>query len=80
MVNRLILGICVALGACVHKPPPAPLGGPKFTVGGVYQSQGEWRYPQVFNNYDATGLATVIGDGQPAVTADRRWRGSTCPR
>jgi rare lipoprotein A len=39
-------------------------------VGDGYQSQGEWLYPRVFNNYDATGLATVIGDGQAAVTAD----------
>jgi len=70
MVNRFILGICVALAGCVHRPPPAPVGGPKFTVGDGYQSQGEWRYPHVFNNYDATGLATVIGDDQPPVTAD----------
>jgi rare lipoprotein A len=70
MINRMILGICVALGGCVHQKPQAPAGGPKFTVGGGYQSQGEWRYPQVFNNYDATGLATIIGDDQAPVTAD----------
>lgn len=70
MINRMILGICVALGGCVHQKPPAPVGGPKFTVGEGYQSQGEWRYPQVFNNYDATGLSTVMGDDQAPLTAD----------
>ncbi|HQU04982.1 MAG TPA: SPOR domain-containing protein [Acidocella sp.] len=70
MINRVILGLSVALAGCVHKPPPQPVGPPKFTVGDGYQSQGEWRYPHVFPNYDATGLATVMADNQPPITAD----------
>lgn len=70
MINRVILGICVALGGCVHQRLAVPQGPPKFTVGDGYQVNGAWRYPQAFSNYDATGLATVIGDDQATITAD----------
>jgi rare lipoprotein A len=68
-MNRVILGICV-LSGCAQPPPPANLGPPKFVVGDPYQAGGEWFYPRNFNQYDQTGLSTVIGDGQNPVTAD----------
>jgi rare lipoprotein A len=70
MMNRVVLGICVALAGCVHQRLASPQGPPKFTVGDGYEVNGAWRYPQVFNNYDATGLATVMGDDQAPITAD----------
>lgn len=70
MMNRVILGICVALGGCMNQRLATPQGPVKFTVGDGYQADGAWRYPQVFNNYDATGLATVMGDSQAPITAD----------
>lgn len=70
MMNRVILGICMALGGCVHERLAVPQGPPKFTVGDGYQAEGAWRYPRVFSNYQATGLATVMGDGQAPITAD----------
>jgi rare lipoprotein A len=60
LVNRFILGLFAGLASCSHPPPPVATTPPKFVVGYPYQTGGEWRYPQVFNNYDATGVATVV--------------------
>ncbi len=59
-LNRMMVGLFVALSGCVHQRAAPPLGPPKFVVGDGYQSQEEWRYPRAFANYDVTGLATVI--------------------
>jgi rare lipoprotein A len=62
--------IVFGLGGCMssqNQPPPGP---PAFTVGPAYQSQGEWRYPHNFSNYDETGLSTVIAGDQSPYTAD----------
>jgi len=69
-MNRFIVGIFVALSGCMQQAPPLNLGPPKFFIGNPFQSGGEWRYPRTFNQYDVTGLATIIPDGGPAVTAD----------
>jgi len=69
-MNRIVLGLFAALSGCAQPPPAPKLGPPKFFVGDPYQSGGEWRYPRVFNGYDVTGLATVLPDDAPAVTAD----------
>jgi rare lipoprotein A len=71
MINRFVVGLFVALSSCVQQAAPPPPSGPvTFTIGNPYQAGGEWRYPRAFNNYDVTGLSTVIGDDAPAVTAD----------
>jgi rare lipoprotein A len=42
-----------------------------FTIGYPYQSGGEWRYPRDYNEYDVTGLSTLIDPSQAAsFTAD----------
>jgi rare lipoprotein A len=70
MINRLLLGLCAILASCAHKPAgPAP-GPVAYIVGNPYQVDGEWRYPRDFNNYDVTGLSTIIGDDAPDYTAD----------
>ena len=70
MINRYVIGLFAILASCTHPAaPPAP-GGVKYTVGDPYQVGGEWLYPREFNDYDATGLATVIANGAPAYTAD----------
>jgi rare lipoprotein A len=71
MPNRLCLAAVLALSTCTHQAPVAtPSGPPVFTVGPAYQAGGEWRYPQSFNNYDVTGLSTVIVNPPGAFTAD----------
>ena len=70
MINRGIMGLFVALASCAHKPLPPSPGPVTFTVGNPYQAGGEWQYPRNFDNYEATGLSTVIGDDAPAYTAD----------
>lgn len=70
MINRYILGLFAILSSCAHQnagPPPGPL---TFTIGNPYQAGGEWRYPRNYNNYDATGLSTIISGNTPAYTAD----------
>ena len=70
MINRYVIGLFAILASCTHPAaPPAP-GGVKYMVGDPYQAGGEWFYPREVNDYDATGLATVIPDGAPAYTAD----------
>ena len=72
MSNRFILVLTAALASCTQPsaPPPAP-GAVSFTVGNPYQAGGEWLYPRDFNDYDVTGLSTVIAPGQAApYTAD----------
>ncbi|MDE8348042.1 MAG: RlpA-like double-psi beta-barrel domain-containing protein [Acidocella sp.] len=69
-LNRVLLGLIVALSGCVHRQPPLPPEPPKFVVGDGYQSQGEWLYPRAFANYDVTGLATVITDHTSPTTAN----------
>ncbi len=61
MINRYVLGLFAILASCTHPgaAPPAP-GPVTYTVGDPYQVGGEWLYPREFNDYDATGLATVI--------------------
>ncbi len=68
MINRFVLGLFAILASCTHVAPP-PSGGAKFTVGQPYQAGGEWQYPQDYNDYDATGLATVLSNAGP-YTAD----------
>ncbi len=70
MINRAILGLGFALASCAQQPPPPPPSPPKFTVGNAYQAGGEWRYPQIFDNYSVTGLSTVIPDGHAPYNAD----------
>lgn len=72
MINRGILGFCMALAGCMQStpPPPPPPGPVTFTIGNPFEAGGEWRYPRNFNNYDVTGLATIIPDGGPPYTAD----------
>jgi len=75
MINRSIAGllmtISAALSGCVHhQPAPVASGPTSFVVGNPYQSHGEWLYPRNFDNYDTTGLATVIGDDHPALNTD----------
>ncbi len=70
MINRGIMGLFVALASCAHKPLPPSPGPVTFTVGNPYQAGGEWQYPRNFDNYEVTGLSTVIGDDAPAYTAD----------
>lgn len=70
MINRYVIGLFTILASCTHTvAPPAP-GGVKYMVGDPYQAGGEWFYPREMNDYDATGLATIIPDGAPAYTAD----------
>jgi rare lipoprotein A len=70
MINRYILGIFVGLSSCVHQPASPPPGPVTFTIGNPYQAGAEWRYPRDYDNYDVTGLSTVIGDNAPTATAD----------
>jgi rare lipoprotein A len=72
MINRGILGLCLALGSCIAQKPslPPPPGPVTYTIGNPYQAGGEWRYPRNFNSYDVTGISTVIADGAPPYTAD----------
>jgi rare lipoprotein A len=70
MINRYVLAIAAVLASCAKPPPPAP-GPITFTVGNSYQAGGEWRYPRDYNDYDVTGLATIIDpSAAPAYTAD----------
>jgi rare lipoprotein A len=69
MMNRYAAGLFAILASCTAQKPPAP-GPVAYTVGNPYQLGNEWIYPQEFTSYDLTGLATVIGDGAPAYTAD----------
>jgi rare lipoprotein A len=64
-----LFGAVMALASCAHKTPPVAQTPAKFTTGYPYQTGGEWRYPQVFNNYDVTGLSTVVM-GQSGLTLD----------
>ncbi|HET9147198.1 MAG TPA: RlpA-like double-psi beta-barrel domain-containing protein [Acetobacteraceae bacterium] len=48
---------------------PAPTGA-HYLIGEPFQAGGEWHYPRAFNEYDGTGLATVIPPGHEAATAD----------
>lgn len=71
MINRGVLAIFVALSSCAHRGPAGPAPGPvTYTIGNPYQVGGEWRYPRAFNDYQATGLATVIDDSVAGYTAD----------
>jgi rare lipoprotein A len=71
MINRYILALTAALASCAKAPPPPPPGPVTFTIGNSYQTGGEWRYPRDFNDYNTTGLATVIDpDSAPPYTAD----------
>jgi rare lipoprotein A len=70
VVRAAAMAAIFGLGGCTqgqnYGPPPGP---PTFTIGPAYQSQGEWRYPHNFSNYDETGLSTVIlGDRSPYTT------------
>jgi rare lipoprotein A len=70
MINRFILALTAALASCAKPPVPAP-GPVTFTIGNPYQTGGEWRYPRNYNDYNVTGLATVIDPAAaPAFTAD----------
>ncbi len=60
----------MGLVSCTSNNPPVVQTPAKFTTGYPYQSGGEWRYPQVFNNYDATGLATVADSQAGQLTLD----------
>jgi len=68
-MNRTIFGVFVALSGCMHQAPVQNFGPPKFFVGDPYQSGGEWRYPKVYYNYDATGLSSLLTQGN-GPTAD----------
>jgi len=71
MLRAAVLAIAFGLAGCMGEaPPPAPPGPPTFTVGPAYQSQGEWRYPHNFSNYDETGLSTLIDPNHGPYTAD----------
>jgi rare lipoprotein A len=71
MISRYVLALCAALSSCAYRGAPPPAQGPvKITIGDPYQTGGEWRYPRDFNNYDTTGLSTIIPDDTPAYTAD----------
>lgn len=51
--------------------PAAPEPHPAYKVGGPYQVNGIWYYPQEQPNYDATGIASWYGqDYQGKPTAD----------
>ncbi|WP_297489331.1 SPOR domain-containing protein [Acidocella sp.] len=70
MISRFILALTAILASCA-KPPAPPPGPVTFTVGNPYKAGGEWFYPRDFNDYDRTGLATVIDAGKAApYTAD----------
>lgn len=71
MINRLVLALAALLASCA-KPPPPPAPGPvTFTIGNPYQTGQEWRYPRNYNDYDRTGLATIIDPTQATTyTAD----------
>src|SRR5271165_6556709 len=78
MINRFVLGLFAILASCTREAPVPPAPGPvTYTVGNPYQSGAEWNYPRNFDSYDATGLATVIGDNAPAYTADNELYDST---
>lgn len=67
MINRLVLALTAALASCAKSPPVPPPPGPvTFTIGNPYQAGGEWRYPHDFNDYNTTGLATVINPAKAA--------------
>jgi rare lipoprotein A len=65
-----LVGAIMGLVSCTSNNPPVVQTPAKFTTGYPYQSGGEWRYPQVFNNYDATGLATVADSQAGQLTLD----------
>jgi rare lipoprotein A len=71
IINRYMLTLFAALSSCAHRAAPPPSPGPvTFTIGNPYQAGGEWRYPREFNNYDVTGLSTIIPDSVPRYTAN----------
>jgi rare lipoprotein A len=71
MINRYILALTAALASCAKPPPPVAPGPVTFTIGNSYQTGGEWRYPRDYNEYDVTGLSTVIDTSKaPTFTAD----------
>jgi rare lipoprotein A len=65
-----LVGAIMGLVSCTGNNQPVVQTPAKFTVGYPYQTGGEWRYPQVFNNYDATGLATVSDSQDGQLTLD----------
>lgn len=70
MINRVVLALSALLASCARPVPPPP-GPVTFTVGNPYQIGDEWRYPRDYNDYNATGLATIIDPATaPAYTAD----------
>jgi len=70
MINRCILALTAVLASCA-KPPAPPPGPVTFTIGNPYQTGSEWRYPRDYNEYDVTGLSTIIDPARaPAYTAD----------
>jgi rare lipoprotein A len=69
VIGRGVFAAVFALGGCAHQLAGPPPTGATFTVGDPYQSQGEWLYPRVFNNYDVTGLS-ALALGQDQATAD----------
>ncbi len=66
MINRFVLGLTALLASCTRPAPPPPSGPVSFTIGNPYQAGHEWRYPRDFNDYDATGLSTIIDPAEAA--------------
>jgi rare lipoprotein A len=59
----------LAIAGCTGRSAPLP-SNPRYTIGPGYEALGVWHYPHEDFGYDRTGLASVIGDDAPPVTAD----------
>jgi len=64
---RLALLLGLLPGACSFQ---AAVPHPHYVLGAAYQADGVWHYPRRRLDLVATGLATVIPAGHPALTAD----------
>ena len=58
----VLLGLAlIALAGCTSSPTPPPPQG-TYKLGGPYQIQGRWYYPEFDPAYDRTGVASWYGE------------------